>query len=63
MRDAYEEQRKLALREMARLVDAVEFDPHTVARQEAIRQLGNKWLLHPSNRVKRRATPYGERSK
>ncbi|MDR5802164.1 hypothetical protein [Caballeronia sp. LZ001] len=59
MRDAYEQQRKLALREMARLVDAAEFDPHMIAREEAIKQLGSKWLLHPSNRVQRRTTPYG----
>lgn len=59
MFDIYTQQRKIALQEMAQLVDSVEFDPYRVAREEAIRALGSRYLLHPTNKVQRRVKPYG----
>lgn len=59
MFDAFEIQRKEALREMAKLVDSVEFDPYKIAREEAIKSLGSRYLLHPVNQVQRRVKPYG----
>ncbi|MGF6963023.1 hypothetical protein OKW43_000028 [Paraburkholderia sp. WC7.3g] len=55
MTDAYEAQRKRAIRQMSEYVDSVE-----ERRQRAIEALGDKYLLAPANRVQRRAMPYGE---
>ncbi|MFD1558315.1 hypothetical protein ACFSHT_22240 [Paraburkholderia silviterrae] len=54
MFDAAEVQRKQTLREWAEYVDSVE---ERIAR--AREQLGDRYLLHPSNRVVRRVRPYG----
>jgi hypothetical protein len=55
MIDMYEQQRKEALRQMGEYVDSIE-----ERRERAIEALGEKYLLHPANRVQRRAVPYGE---
>ncbi|NPT59045.1 hypothetical protein [Paraburkholderia elongata] len=58
MIDAFEAQRKAALKQMAEYVDSIE-----ERRERAIEALGDKYLLAPANRVQRRAVPYGERAK
>ncbi|MET3232225.1 UNVERIFIED_ORG: hypothetical protein ABIC54_004430 [Burkholderia sp. 1263] len=54
MRDEFEEQRKAMLKQYAEYVDSLE-----ERRARAIEALGEKYLLHPANRVQRRAVPYG----
>lgn len=54
MFDAYTEQRKAKLREWAAWVDS-----HEERIERAKEALGDKWLLHPNNRVQRRQFPYG----
>jgi len=54
MFDANEQQRKEMLRQWGEYVDSIED-----RLAEAKERLGEKWLLHPSNRVQRRQTPYG----
>jgi hypothetical protein len=54
MFDAHTEQRHKQLREWADYVDSPE---DRIAR--AKEALGNRYLLHPSNRVQRREKPYG----
>lgn len=54
MFDAYTEQRQKMLREWAEYVDSLE---DRIAR--AKEQLGERYLLHPANRVQRRRQPYG----
>lgn len=54
MKDFNEEQRKAWLKERAEFVDSVE-DRLAQAKE----QLGDRYLLAPSNRVVRRARPYG----
>lgn len=54
MIDMHEEARKQALREMAEYVDS-----HEDRLAEAKERLGERYLLHPANRVQRRTTPYG----
>lgn len=58
MFDAYEKQRKEKLREWFEFCDSLE-DRLAQAKE----RLGEKWLFHPSNKVQRRAQPYGERTK
>lgn len=58
MFDLYTEQRKAMLKKLYEYVDSHE---ERVAR--AKEALGDKYLLAPCNRVQKRATPYGERSK
>jgi hypothetical protein len=58
MRDAFTEQRKEMLRQYAEYVDSIE-----ERRERAKEALGTKYLLHPANRIQRRAVPYGERAK
>ena len=52
--DVNEAQRKAALKQWAEYVDSVE-DRIAAAKE----RLGELYLLHPSNRVQRRAKPYG----
>jgi hypothetical protein len=54
MFDANEEQRKQKLREWADFVDSIE---DRIAQSKE--QLGERYLLHPSNQVKRLTKPYG----
>lgn len=54
MDDLYTEQRQAMLKEMAEYVDS-----HEERLERAKEQLGERYLLHPSNRVQRRVTPYG----
>jgi hypothetical protein len=54
MTDMYEQQRKEMLRQLGEYVDSIE-----ERRERAIEALGEKYLLHPANRVQRRAVPYG----
>lgn len=54
MFDAFEYQRKEALRQWAEYVDSIE-DRLAQAKE----RLGDRYLLHPSNQVQRRQTPYG----
>jgi len=54
MIDAFTEQRKEMLRQYAEYVDSID-----ERRERAKEALGTKWLLHPSNRIQRRTTPYG----
>jgi hypothetical protein len=58
MTDMYEQQRKEALRQMGEYVDSID-----ERREQAIEALGEKYLLHPANRVQRRTVPYGERAR
>jgi hypothetical protein len=53
--DYNEKQRKEALRQMSEYVDSID-----ERRERAKEALGTKYLLHPANRVQRRAVPYGE---
>lgn len=59
MEDLYTEQRKAMLEQMSRDVDANRFDQFAQARKMEIERLGKRYILHPSNRVQRRAKPYG----
>jgi len=54
MIDAFTEQRKEMLRQWGEYVDSID-----ERRERAKEALGTKWLLHPSNRIQRRTTPYG----
>lgn len=54
MFDAFEMQRKEALRQWAEYVDSIE-----ERIERAKEQLGDRYLLHPANRVQRRTVPYG----
>lgn len=54
MFDAYTEQRQKMLREWAEYVDSIE--DRIACAKEA---LGERYLMHPANRVQRRAKPYG----
>lgn len=54
MFDAFEQQRKAALKQMGEYVDSIE-----ERRERAKEALGERYLLHPANRVQRRAVPYG----
>jgi hypothetical protein len=54
MTDMYEQQRKEMLRQLGEYVDSIE-----ERRERAIEALGEKYLLHPANRVQRRTVPYG----
>lgn len=54
MNDANEQQRKESLRQMAEYADSLED-----RLAEAKERLGERYLLHPANRVQRRQTPYG----
>jgi hypothetical protein len=56
MDDLYTEQRQAHIKEWAEWVDSLE-----ERRERALERLGDKYLLAPANRVKRRAKPYGER--
>jgi hypothetical protein len=58
MIDAFTEQRKEMLRQYAEYVDSID-----ERRERAKEALGEKYLLHPANRIQRRAVPYGERAK
>jgi hypothetical protein len=58
LNDHFEAQRKAKLREWAEYVDS-----HEERLERAKEQLGDRYLLAPCNRVKRRQTPYGERAK
>lgn len=58
MIDANEMARKAALAEMAAFIDS-----HEDRLARAKEALGDKYLLAPANRVQRRSTPYGERTK
>lgn len=58
MKDLYTTQRKVMLKEMAEYVDS-----HEERLERAKEALGDRYLLHPTNRVQRRATPYGERTR
>lgn len=58
MIDAFTEQRKEMLRQWGEYVDSID-----ERRERAKEALGEKYLLHPANRVQRRALPYGERAK
>jgi hypothetical protein len=57
MTDAYEQQRKEALRQMSEYVDSPQWALDR--REQMIRQLGTRYLLHPANRIQRRSVPYG----
>lgn len=54
MTDLHTEQRKAMLKEMAEYVDS-----HEERLERAKEALGERYLLHPSNRVQRLAKPYG----
>lgn len=54
MFDLYTAQRQARLREWAEYVDSLE-DRLAQAKE----RLGERWLLHPANRVQRLAKPYG----
>jgi hypothetical protein len=54
LNDHFESQRKALLREWAAYVDS-----HEDRLAQAKEQLGDRYLLHPTNRVQRRVTPYG----
>ncbi|MCP3709760.1 hypothetical protein M3I54_22715 [Paraburkholderia sp. CNPSo 3274] len=54
MFDAFTEQRQQKLREWSDYVDSRE-----ERLERAKEALGENYLLHPSNRVQRRAVPYG----
>jgi hypothetical protein len=54
MDDLYTEQRQAHIKEWAEWVDSVE-----ERRERAIEQLGERYLLHPNNRVQRRVKGYG----
>ena len=58
MFDAYTEQRKAMLKRLYEYVDS-----HEERIERAKEALGDKWLLHPANRISRRETPFGERAK
>ena len=57
MFDANEEARKQALREMSAYVDSEQWIKDR--RDAMVKQLGARYLMHPANRVQRRAVPYG----
>lgn len=52
MIDCHEKQRKEMLKEWADYLDS-----HEDRLAQAKEQLGNRYLLHPSNQVKRRTNP------
>lgn len=54
MKDYAEAARKAKLREWAAWVDSIE-----CRIAEAKERLGDRWILHPNNRVQRRQFPYG----
>lgn len=54
MKDEHETLRKAWIKRLSEYVDTP-----AERRQKAIEALGERYLLHPSNRVQRRATPYG----
>lgn len=54
MLDFAEAQRKAALAELSKYVDS---PADRLAQSKAM--LGERYLLHPSNQVKRRLVPYG----
>jgi hypothetical protein len=54
MIDMYEQQRKEMLRKLGEYVDSID-----ERRERAKEALGERYLLHPVNRVQRRAVPYG----
>lgn len=54
MTDLFTEKRKELLKEWSEYVDS-----HEERLARAKEALGDKYLLHPANRVQRRATPYG----
>ena len=58
MFDAHESKRKEMLKQWAEYLDS-----HEERIERAKEALGDKWLLHPANRISRRETPFGERAK
>ncbi len=54
MHDFYEQQRKAMLKQWAEYVDSIE---DRLAQSKEF--LGDRYLMHPANRVQRRVTPYG----
>lgn len=54
MNDYYTAQRQAKLKEWAAWVDSIE-DRLAQAKE----RLGDRYLLHPSNRIQKRTTPYG----
>lgn len=58
MTDLFTAQRQAKLREWAEYVDSME---ERIAR--AKEALGERYLLHPANRIQKRSQPYGERAK
>lgn len=58
MFDHYTEQRKAMLKRLYEYVDS-----HEERIERAKEALGDKYLCAPCNRVQRRETPFGERSK
>ncbi|MFL9904593.1 hypothetical protein PQR71_41780 [Paraburkholderia fungorum] len=54
MFDAFEVQRKAMLKQWGEYVDSID-----ERRERAKEALGERYLLHPANRVQRRAVPYG----
>lgn len=54
MFDAFEAQRKAMLKQLGEYVDSID-----ERRERAKEALGERYLLHPANRVQRRAVPYG----
>ena len=54
MIDMHEQQRKEMLKQWAEYVDS-----HEDRLAQAKEQLGDRYLLHPSNQVKLRTKPYG----
>jgi hypothetical protein len=54
MEDHYTETRHALIKEMYEFVDS-----HEERLERAIEQLGDRYLLHPSNRVPRRVKGYG----
>lgn len=54
MFDAYTEQRKAMLKQWSEWVDS-----HEERIERAKEALGERWLLHPANKVQRRTVPYG----
>jgi hypothetical protein len=55
--DIHEAARKQALREMCDYVDSQQWIDDR--RAAVIRQLGTRYLMHPANRIQKRAVPYG----
>lgn len=54
MEDINEEARKRAIKEWSDYVDS--FEERLALAKE---NLGERWILHPSNRVNKRLSPYG----